>query len=112
MKQLQYCLLIILIAISNLSQAKVSCVEADQKLVVDPAKKKLVITKNGTPHRFKILNPANNGFQIFGSNTSAFETEGGYVVGIKDTKKDNRKDISVFKGGEVVAHFEACTEKN
>lgn len=93
------------------AQAKVRCESEDQKLVVDPQHKKVVLTKAGKPHNLKILNPANHGFQMFGNNSQAYEMEGGYIVGIKDTKEKNIKSLSIFKRGEVVASFDDCREK-
>jgi hypothetical protein len=111
MKKSLLLFIVVILGILNLSHAaKVSCTSADKKIVVDPDRKKVVITKAGRPTSLKILHPANHGFQLFGQNTRAFETEGGFIVGIKDTKNESKKDLSVFKEGEVVAHFEACTE--
>lgn len=93
------------------ANAKFNCKSDDQQLVVDPSRKKIVLTKAGVPHKLKILNPANHGFQMFGNNSQAYEIEGGYVVGIKDTKVEKIKTLSIFKRGEVVASFEGCTEK-
>ncbi len=109
MKALGMILLIFMTA--QTSFAKFSCTADGDKLVVDPRHKRLTLTKDGKPYRLKILNPANNGFQLFGKNKEAYEVEGGYVVGIKDTKDSTRKDLSVFKSGEVVATFSDCTEK-
>lgn len=92
--------------------AKISCTTEDERLVVDPQRKRVTLTKlkDGKPHRLKILNPANHGFQMFGNNSQAFELEGGYVVGIKDTKNPKRKDISVFASGEIRSSFNDCKE--
>jgi hypothetical protein len=91
--------------------AKYSCTADGEKLVVDPSNKSITLTKDGKPHHLRILNPANHGFEMFGRTKQAFEIEGGYVVGIKDEKNSNRKELSVFKRGEVIANFNDCTEK-
>jgi hypothetical protein len=104
-------ILLTILMTGSLALAKYSCQNDDQKLVVDPSHKRLTLTKDGKPHRLKILNPANHGFQMFGNTAKAFEVEGGYVVGIKDTKNSSKKDLSIFKRGEVVATFNDCTEK-
>lgn len=101
---------VIILLAAQVSFAKYSCKTDEEKLVVDPSNKRVVLTKDGVPHRLKILNPANHGFQLFGNNKQAFEVEGGYIVGIKDAKNSNRKDLSVFKRGEVVASFSDCKE--
>jgi len=109
MKSLSLILMILFVAPAG--YAKLSCTSADQKFVVDPARKRVILTKDGKPHRLKILNPANHGFEMFGKTSEAYEVEGGYVVGIKDTKDAKHKDLSIFKRGEVVASFNDCTEK-
>lgn len=108
MKRLLFLSAFLLIA--QTSAAKLSCLSDEQKLVVDPQHKQLELTKAGVPHRLKILNPANHGFEIFGKTSSAYEVEGGLVVGIKDSKDAKRKDLSVFRRGEVIASFKDCQE--
>ncbi len=110
MKSLSLTLMILLMA--QIGFAKYSCNSDGKQLVLDPSSKSFTFTKDGTPHRFKILNPANHGFEMFGHTTKAFEVEGGLVVGVKDTKNSKLKDLSIFDKGEAIAKFSDCTEKN
>ncbi len=91
--------------------AKLSCTTDDRKLEVDTAHKRVVLTVDGKPHRFRIISPANHGFQLFGRTSEAYEVEGGLMVGIKDTKDSTRKDLSVFRRGEAIASFSDCELK-
>lgn len=102
---------IVLISIGSFAQARVTCENQEQKVMLDPARKKAVITKMGTSHKLKIIAPTNSGFQMFGSQASAFEAEGGIIFGIKDSKIPRKKSVSVFRGGEVIAYFDGCSER-